>query len=155
MEALKLENYYTYEDWLALYDGEHFYELYDGEIYMLAAPSRQHQEYSMEMARQFANFLVGKPCRVYHTPFAVRLYKDRLYTGKMPVPCDNEGRIRMDDLEMRRDVQEAVSKKISSVTPENVFGETDLAGFKHDFMETHGFDLPGIDYDADVNPEVY
>ncbi|MDR1839744.1 MAG: hypothetical protein LBQ93_09225 [Treponema sp.] len=36
------------------------------------------------------------------------------------------------------------------VTTENVFKETDVAGFKHDFMEAHGFDVEGIDYNADV-----
>jgi len=83
----------------------------------------------------------------------VRLYRDRLYAAAEPsqVPVDNEGRIRLDDWEMREDVQKAVREKMNSVTEDNVFTETDVAGFKHDFLEAHGFDVAGIDYNAEVN----
>jgi len=47
-------------------------------------------------------------------------------------------------------VQKAVVEKMKIVTAENVFTETDVAGFKRDFMEAHGFDVEGIDYGADV-----
>jgi len=80
----------------------------------------------------------------------VRLYRDRLYTADGSVPVDSENRIRMDDWEMREDVQKAVVDRMKIVTPENVFTETDVAGFKHDFMEAHGFDIEGIDYGVDV-----
>jgi len=49
---------------------------------------------------------------------------------------------------MREDVQKAVVERMKIVTPENVFTETDVAGFKHDFLEAHGFDVDGVDYDA-------
>ena len=68
-----------------------------------------------------------------------RLYRDRLYTADGAVPADSEGRIRVDDWEMRDDVQKATSDRIKIVTPENVFAETDIAGFKRDFLEAHGF----------------
>ena len=82
-----------------------------------------------------------------------RLYRDRLYAAASPsqVPVDGEGRIRLDDWEMREDVQKAVREKMNSVTEDNVFTETDVAGFKHDFLEAHGFDVEGIDYSAEVN----
>jgi len=80
----------------------------------------------------------------------VRLYHDRLYVADGTVPVDSENRIRMDDWEMREDVQKAVVDRMKIVTTENVFKETDVAGFKHDFMEAHGFDVEGIDYSADV-----
>ena len=82
-----------------------------------------------------------------------RLYRDRLYTGResAAVPCDSEGRIRLDDWEMRQDVQEAVTRKMNSVTQENVLTETDVEGFRHDFLEAHGFDVAGINYDAEIN----
>jgi len=70
----------------------------------------------------------------------VRLYRDRLYTSDGKVPVDSENRIRIDDWEMRDDVQKAVSEKMKNVTPENVFTETDVEGVKHDFLEVHGFD---------------
>ena len=76
----------------------------------------------------------------------VRLYRDRLYTIDGTVPIDSEGRIRIDDWEMRDDVQKAVMEKMKIVTAENVFTETDIAGFKHDFLEVHGFDVAGVDY---------
>jgi len=75
-----------------------------------------------------------------------RLYRDFLFTKDGKVSVDSENRIRIDDWEMREDVQKAVVEKMKIVTPENVFTETDLAGFKHDFLEAHGFDVDGIDY---------
>jgi len=75
----------------------------------------------------------------------VRLYRDRLYTADGSVPVDGENRIRLDDWEMRDDVQKAVAQRMKIVTPENVFAETDVAGFKHDFLEAHGFDVEGVD----------
>jgi len=86
----------------------------------------------------------------------VRLYRDRLYAAESGdpemVPVDRKGRIRIDDWEMREDVQKAVMLKMKTVRPENVNTETDVAGFKHDFLEVHGFDVAGIDYNADVDP---
>jgi len=76
-----------------------------------------------------------------------RLYRDFLFTNDGKVPVDSENRIRIDDWEMREDVQKAVSDLIKEVTQENVFEKTDLAGFKHDFLETHGFDVEGVIYD--------
>jgi len=82
-----------------------------------------------------------------------RLYRDRLYADDDPskTPVDSEGRIRLDDWEMRDDVQKAVMVKMNSVTEENVQTETDVAGFKHDFLEAHGFDAVGIDYNAELD----
>jgi enoyl-[acyl-carrier protein] reductase/trans-2-enoyl-CoA reductase (NAD+) len=80
-----------------------------------------------------------------------RLYSDRLYSADGSVPVDSENRIRIDDWEMRDDVQAAVVKRMEAVTAEKVFEETDVAGFKHDFLEAHGFDVDGVDYDADID----
>jgi len=76
-----------------------------------------------------------------------RLYRDRLYTAAGSMPVDSENRIRIDDWEMRDDVQKAVAARMKIVTPENVFAETDILGFKHDFMEAHGFDVEGVNYE--------
>jgi enoyl-[acyl-carrier protein] reductase/trans-2-enoyl-CoA reductase (NAD+) len=80
-----------------------------------------------------------------------RLYRDCLYTANSAidsgkVPVDSENRIRIDDWEMRDNVQKAVAEKMQTVTAENVFTETDVAGIKHDFLEVHGFDVDGVDY---------
>jgi enoyl-[acyl-carrier protein] reductase/trans-2-enoyl-CoA reductase (NAD+) len=87
----------------------------------------------------------------------LRLYKERLYAGEgaldpAKVPVDEEGRIRIDDLEMREDVQAKTVERMGEVTEANIFAVTDVAGFKHDFLEAHGFDVPGIDYTAEVDP---
>jgi enoyl-[acyl-carrier protein] reductase/trans-2-enoyl-CoA reductase (NAD+) len=87
----------------------------------------------------------------------VRLYRDRLYApgaleDPAAVPVDSEGRIRIDDLEMREDVQKAVLDRMALATDNNILSVTDAAGFKHDFLEVHGFDVEGIDYDRDVDP---
>ncbi|MDR1325978.1 MAG: trans-2-enoyl-CoA reductase family protein [Treponema sp.] len=81
-----------------------------------------------------------------------RLYKDRLYAAGGVVPLDDARRIRLDDWEMRDDVQAAVVARMESVTDETVFTVTDVAGFKHDFLEAHGFDVSNVDYDADIDP---
>lgn len=66
---------YTYADYLT-WDDDNRYELIDGEVYMMSAPSVSHQEISMELGRQIANYLQGKPCKVFSAPFDVRLNAD-------------------------------------------------------------------------------
>ncbi|GHU92422.1 trans-2-enoyl-CoA reductase [NADH] [Spirochaetia bacterium] len=87
----------------------------------------------------------------------VRLYQDRLYTPEAignpaKVPTDSEGRIRIDDWEMQDDVQKATLEQMDSVTDGNILTATDVEGFKHDFLEAHGFDVSGVDYELDVDP---
>lgn len=79
-----------------------------------------------------------------------RLYSERLYTGK-EVPTDENGRIRIDDWEMRADVQEQVAKLWLEATTETLPEIGDLAGYKHDFLNLFGFDFEGVDYMADTN----
>ena len=66
-----------------------------------------------------------------------RLFRERLYTGR-PVPVDEEGRIRLDDLEMRDDVQAEVTAILATVTPENVLNLVDFEGYQRDFLALHG-----------------
>jgi enoyl-[acyl-carrier protein] reductase/trans-2-enoyl-CoA reductase (NAD+) len=35
---------------------------------------------------------------------------------------------------------------------ENIGLLADTEGFRHDFLEVHGFDVPGVDYEADIDP---
>jgi Uma2 family endonuclease len=68
-----LKDRYTYGDYLTWIDGERW-ELIDGAPYnMTPAPNRRHQQITVDLTRQFANFLLDKPCRVYVVPFDVRL----------------------------------------------------------------------------------
>lgn len=65
---------YTFADCLAWDEDTHI-EIINGEAFMMATPSSRHQEILMELARQLANFLEGKQCRVYPAPFGVRLFE--------------------------------------------------------------------------------
>jgi len=79
-----------------------------------------------------------------------RLYQDRLYTGK-EIPTDSEGRIRIDDWEMRPDVQEKVAKLWEIATSENLASIGDLEGYTKDFYALFGFDVEGVNYNEDTN----
>ncbi len=82
-----------------------------------------------------------------------RLYSQRLYTGK-DVPTDENGRIRIDDWEMRDDVQQQVATLWEQATTESLPAIGDLAGYKQDFLNLFGFGFEGVDYDADANEMV-
>ncbi len=77
-----------------------------------------------------------------------RLFADRVYGD---LQLDEEGRIRVDDYEMREDVQAAVMALWEEISTENVSGCADLDGFWKDFYQMFGFELDGVDYDADVD----
>ena len=62
--------------------------------------------------------------------------------------------IRLDDWEMREDVQQAVSELWPEVSSENLEEVTDFAGYQSDFLKLFGFGLPGVDYEADVDTMV-
>jgi enoyl-[acyl-carrier protein] reductase/trans-2-enoyl-CoA reductase (NAD+) len=79
-----------------------------------------------------------------------RLYSERLYTGK-EIPTDSNGRIRIDDWEMREDVQAQVSDLWAKATTESLDEIGDLAGYKQDFLNLFGFGFDGVDYKADTN----
>ena len=76
-----------------------------------------------------------------------------MYNGAT-VPTDDKGRIRIDDWEMREDVQEKVAKLWLEATTETLPGIGDLAGYKQDFLNLFGFGFEGVDYDADANEMV-
>ncbi|WP_125722887.1 enoyl-ACP reductase FabV [Flavobacterium ustbae] len=82
-----------------------------------------------------------------------RLFQDRLYNGS-EVPVDEKGRIRIDDWEMRDDVQEKVAKLWLEATTETLPEIGDLAGYRSDFLNLFGFEVPGVDYNADTNEVV-
>ncbi len=79
-----------------------------------------------------------------------RLYKDRLYTGGV-VPVDAEGRIRVDELELRPDVQAEIAELWKQVTTEAIPTIGDLEGYRTDFYNLFGFKVPGVNYEVDVN----
>jgi enoyl-[acyl-carrier protein] reductase/trans-2-enoyl-CoA reductase (NAD+) len=82
-----------------------------------------------------------------------RLYADRLYTGNA-IPTDDKGRIRIDDWEMREDVQSQIAKLWGESTTESLVELGDLAGYKQDFLNLFGFGFEGVDYLADTDEMV-
>jgi enoyl-[acyl-carrier protein] reductase/trans-2-enoyl-CoA reductase (NAD+) len=80
-----------------------------------------------------------------------RLFATQLYNGHKPA-LDSEGRIRDDEKEMQEDVQEAVDKLWGEVTTENLKTISDFEGYRKEFLKLFGFGLPGVDYDAAVDP---
>jgi enoyl-[acyl-carrier protein] reductase/trans-2-enoyl-CoA reductase (NAD+) len=78
-----------------------------------------------------------------------RLYSKRLFDGDLDL--DAKGRIRVDDLEMREDVQSEISRLWKKATTENLSEIGDLEGYSKEFFKLFGFKVDGVDYDADVN----
>ncbi|AIN74387.1 trans-2-enoyl-CoA reductase family protein [Flavobacterium psychrophilum] len=82
-----------------------------------------------------------------------RLYAQRLYTGN-EIPTDDKGRIRIDDWEMRADIQEKVAKLWLEATTETLPEIGDLEGYRSDFHNLFGFGFEGVEYKADTNEMV-
>jgi enoyl-[acyl-carrier protein] reductase/trans-2-enoyl-CoA reductase (NAD+) len=79
-----------------------------------------------------------------------RLFMDRLYTGKADIDTDEKGRIRIDDWEMREDVQAQVAELWPQASTETLSALGDLPGYKSDFLSLFGFGLEGVDYKTEV-----
>lgn len=82
-----------------------------------------------------------------------RLFHDFVYTGS-DVSVDDEQRVRVDDLEMQPDIQQKIDEIWKSVSTENINVLTDIAGYRRDFYQLFGFEVAGVNYAADVNPDV-
>jgi enoyl-[acyl-carrier protein] reductase/trans-2-enoyl-CoA reductase (NAD+) len=86
-----------------------------------------------------------------------RLYHDVLFTGKDP-KIDSKGRIRMDDWEMRKDVQQTVSELweiIETGNLDNIEDLGDINGMREEYLRHHGFGMAGVDYSRDVEPDIF
>ncbi len=82
-----------------------------------------------------------------------RLFASQLYAPSGP-KLDEAGRARVDDLEMKPDVQASVAAIWPGVTTETLASSTDIAGYRSEFLKLFGFGLAGIDYEADAEPHV-
>jgi enoyl-[acyl-carrier protein] reductase/trans-2-enoyl-CoA reductase (NAD+) len=101
-------------------------------------------------------FKVMKEKGIHEGPIeqANRLFRDRLYRADGAAPAiDEEGRLRLDDWELREDVQGPCKTVWPTVTTENLRQVTDYDGYKHEFLKLFGFDRDDVDYDADVDPD--
>ena len=81
-----------------------------------------------------------------------RLYADSLY-GTSP-HMDGEGRLRADYPELDPEVQARVQQLWHQVNSDTIYELTDFAGYKREFLRLFGFEIDGVDYEADVNPAV-
>ena len=82
-----------------------------------------------------------------------RLFQDRLFSDK-EVPVDEKGRIRIDDWEMRDDVQKEVEELWNKVTTENLAELGDLEGYKKEFYQLFGFAVEHVDYAKETDEMV-
>jgi enoyl-[acyl-carrier protein] reductase/trans-2-enoyl-CoA reductase (NAD+) len=82
-----------------------------------------------------------------------RLCFDHLAEGLAP-QFDASRLIRLDNLEMRDDVQQEVAELWPQATTENAEEISDLVGYRRDFSNLFGFDVDGVDYEAPVETEI-
>ena len=69
----------------------------------------------------------------------MKALRERLYAPDGNIPTDDAGRIRIDDWEMRPEIQAEVDALMAALTPDNVEATTDIAGYRTDFLALHGF----------------
>jgi enoyl-[acyl-carrier protein] reductase/trans-2-enoyl-CoA reductase (NAD+) len=99
--------------------------LYISILYKIMKAAGSHEGCIEQMQRLYATRLQGEP------------------------QLDEGGRIRIDDWEMRPEIQSAVEEIWDRVATENLFELTDYAGYKTEFLRLFGFGLPGVDYTAE------
>ena len=81
-----------------------------------------------------------------------RLYKDRLYSGG-DIKVDEKGRIRIDDWEMKEEIQGYIKDKWPKVSTETLEEYGDFEGYRESFLKLFGFGFPGVNYDEEVEVE--
>jgi enoyl-[acyl-carrier protein] reductase / trans-2-enoyl-CoA reductase (NAD+) len=81
-----------------------------------------------------------------------RLFAECLYSDSPRL--DDEGRTRVDELELRDEIQDKVIELWDKITTENIPELTDFTGYQAEFLRLFGFGIDGVDYEADVNQVV-
>jgi len=81
-----------------------------------------------------------------------RLFATQMYNHKC-LNFDDEGRARLDDWEMREDVQKAVAEVWTRIDTDSIDALSDFEGYQKNFLKLFGFGLDGVDYDAETEPE--
>ncbi|KZZ46632.1 trans-2-enoyl-CoA reductase [Thalassolituus sp. HI0120] len=84
-----------------------------------------------------------------------RMFRERLFrTDGVAAEVDDNNRLRLDDWELREDVQSHCKALWPTLTDDNLRELTDYQEYKDEFLKLFGFGIKGIDYGADVNPQV-
>ena len=82
---------YCYQDYLDWPEDERV-ELIDGQIFVMSAPSKRHQELKRVLCQRFSNYLHNKECEVFDAPFDVKIdfdmSKDSVVQPDILVVCD-------------------------------------------------------------------
>ena len=107
--------------------------LYVALLYKVMKKKGLHEECIEQMVRLFSPNFCG------------------LYGPDKP-KLDEAGRIRIDDWEMREDVQSEVAKLWGEVNSENLLQISDIEGFRSSYLRIHGFGLEGINYENEIDP---
>jgi len=81
-----------------------------------------------------------------------RLFRESLYGDVCGV--DDEGRLRADGLELDPEVQAEVAAIWDRIDTDNLKSLSDFDGYRREFLQLFGFEVEGVDYDADVDPVV-
>jgi len=81
-----------------------------------------------------------------------RLFSECLFNHNPRL--DEDGRLRVDELEMDAAIQDVVAQNWAAISNDNLTEYADLEGYKKEFLNLFGFEVQGVDYQADVNPEV-
>jgi enoyl-[acyl-carrier protein] reductase/trans-2-enoyl-CoA reductase (NAD+) len=80
------------------------------------------------------------------------LFRENIY-GKNPI-IDEAGRLRQNNKELEDSVQKRVTDIWNTVDSDTIDELTDYLGYHQEFLKLFGFNLAGVDYDADINPEL-
>ncbi|MDG2089549.1 MAG: trans-2-enoyl-CoA reductase family protein [Gammaproteobacteria bacterium] len=80
------------------------------------------------------------------------IFRESLY-GDTP-RIDEDGRLRADYKELAPHVQQQVSDLWKQVGSDNIDELTDFKGYQTEFLQLFGFEMAGVDYEADVEQEV-
>ncbi|MGR5094625.1 enoyl-ACP reductase FabV [Vibrio maritimus] len=84
-----------------------------------------------------------------------RMFSQRLYKADgSAAEVDDKNRLRLDDWELRDDIQKHCAELWPQITTENLKELTDYVEYKEEFLKLFGFGVEGVDYEADVSPLV-
>jgi len=81
-----------------------------------------------------------------------RLFKECVYNDKPRL--DNDNRFRVDELELKPEMQAKVEAAWEQVNSDNLAQFSDYDGYRAEFLRLFGFGLASVDYDADISPLV-
>jgi len=80
------------------------------------------------------------------------LFRDSLYNDSPYL--DEEGRLRADRKELDPEIQAAVAALWDDINTETLRTLSDFDGYKREFLQLFGFEVDGVDYEAEVNPNI-